>query len=203
VLDVGGILITSVSQTLVDIAAVVDLDIVERAAESALRMKLVDELALRDFANLWAYARQGAPGLRDVLDRRPIGAPPTGSDLETRCLQVWRHGHVPTPTRQFPVLAFDGELLGTADFGFWPCRFLVETDGHETHKTKAQRQYDLNRQNRFGDAGYDLRRFTYEDVVYRPKYVCRETLSGLYVAGLRPLQDPLSVGANRPDAGFR
>jgi hypothetical protein len=203
VIDVGGILITSVSQTLLDLAAVVDLDIVERAAESALRMKLVDELSLRDFADRWAFARHGAPGLREVLGRRPIGAPPTGSDLETRCLQVWRYGGVLAPIRQFPVIDFSGEQVATADFGFWPVRFVVETDGHETHSTKPQRQYDLTRQNRIGDAGYDFRRFTYEDVVYRPKYVCRETLSGLYVASLKPLQDPFWRGANRPEPRFR
>src|SRR5205807_9959767 len=38
-----------------------------------------------------------------------------------------------------------------------------------------QQQYDTNRQNRITDAGYDLRRFTYDDVTRRPAYVCRET----------------------------
>ena len=187
IIDVGGILITSVAQTLVDLAAVVHLDVVERAAESALRRTLVDELALRDFATLWAFARHGGPGLRDVLDRRPIGAPPTGSDLETRCLQVWRYGHVPTPTRQFPVIGPDEELVATTDFGFAPARFVVETDGLGTHTTPAQQQYDLNRQNRISDAGYAFRRFTYLDVTQRPRYVCRETLRGLLLAaGSRP-----------------
>ena len=183
--EIDGVLVTSIRQTLVDLCAVVDLDIVERAAESALRLKLVDELALRDFAALWAFSRHGAPSLRDVLDRRPIGAPPTGSDLETQYLQVIRHGQIRAPQRQFEVIDADGELVAVADFGFPPSRFVVETDGLETHRTRLQQQYDLNRQNRITDAGYTLRRFTYTDVVYRPTYVCRETQRGLAIAELR------------------
>jgi very-short-patch-repair endonuclease len=188
IVEFEGVLITSVSQTLVDLCAVVDLDVVERAAESALRMRLVDELALRDFAYLCAFHRWGIPGLVEVLDRRPIGARPTGSDLETRYLQVIRRGGVRTPERQFDVFAPGGELVATSDFGFPPVPFVVETDGHATHKTPAQRQYDLNRQNRINDAGYELRRFTYHDVTRRLRYVVRETQRGLLVATTRPLQ---------------
>jgi hypothetical protein len=189
--EVDGVLVTSVRQTLVDLCAVVDLDVVERAAESALRLGLVEELRLRDFADLWAFARHGAPSLRQVLARRPVGATPTGSDLETLCLQVWRRGGVRPPERQWSITDPDGELVAIADFGFPPARFVVETDGLETHKTREHQQYDLNRQNRMGDAGYDFRRFTYADVTRRPGYVCRETLRGLLSAPIVP--NPLQV----------
>lgn len=191
IVEVDGLLCTSIRQTLVDLCAVVDLDVVERAAESALRQRLVDELALRDFANLWAFSRHGGPGLRDVLDRRPIGGPPTGSDLETCCLQVFRAGGITAPERQWPVIDAAGELVAVADFGFPPLRFVVETDGLETHKTREQQQYDLSRQNRISDAGYHFRRFTYTDVTQRPRYVCQETRRGLLSAPL--LREPLHV----------
>jgi very-short-patch-repair endonuclease len=181
---VEGVLITSVRQTLVDLCAVIDLDVVERAAESAIRLGLVTDLELRDFAALWTFSRHGAPSLRDVLDRRPIGAPPTGSDVETQYLQVLRHGRVRTPQRQFGVTDSAGAFVAVADFGFPPSRFVTEIDGLETHSTKDQLQYDLNRQNRIVDAGYGLRRFTYWDVTQRPRYVCRETVRGLLVAEL-------------------
>ena len=183
-MEIDGLLVTSVAQTLVDLCAVVDLDVVERAAESALRLGLVEELALRDFANLWAFYRHGGPGLPEVLDRRPIGAPPTGSDLETQCLQIWRRGGVRQPERQYPVVDSNGALVAIADFGFPPSRFVVETDGLETHKTREQQQYDTNRQNRISDAGYDFRRFTYADVTLRPAYVRRETRRGLLDASV-------------------
>jgi len=183
IVEVQGLLVASVPQTLVDLCAVIHPDIVERAAESALRMQLVSELELRDFANAWAFYRRGAPGLREVLGRRPFGTPPTGSDLETMCLQVFRRGGIREPVRQYPVVDGDGEVAAIADFGFPPKLFVVETDGLETHgKTKEQQQYDLNRQNRISDAGHAFRRFTYTDVTQRPRYVCRETERGLLAA---------------------
>ena len=189
IVEINGLVVTSVAQTLVDLCAVVDLDTVERAAESALRLGLVEELALRDFAYVWAFYRRGLPGLHEVLNRRPTGAPPTGSDLETRCLQVFRRGGVRAPERQWPVISPDGDLVAIGDFGFPPSLFVVETDGLETHNTR-ELQYDLNRQNRLSDAGYDFRRFTYADVTLRPNYVCKETLRGLRGAPLvrKPLQ---------------
>ncbi|MBV9412640.1 MAG: hypothetical protein JO148_13660 [Acidimicrobiia bacterium] len=183
VVEIQGLLVASVPQTLVDLCAVLHPDIVERAAESALRMQLVSELELREFANRTAFYRRGVPDLREVLSRRPLGAPPTGSDLETQCLQVFRRGGIREPVRQFPVIDLDGEVVAIADFGFPPKLFVAETDGLETHgKTREQQQYDLNRQNRILDAGYTLRRFTYGDVTQRPRYVCRATERGLLIA---------------------
>jgi len=185
--EVEGGLITTVRQTLGDLCAVVPLDIVERAAESALRMNLVEEMELRDFAALFAFSRHGTPGLRDVLDRRPIGAPPTGSDLETMCLQAFRlDPAIPVPQRQWPVVDPDGNFVAFGDFGFPPWSFVVETDGLETHKTVEQLQYDTDRQNRIWTAGTHLRRFTYRHVTRSPRYVCRETLNGLRTAPLLP-----------------
>lgn len=187
IVELSGLLITSVRQTLGDLCAhgvVESLDIVERAIESALRMGLVEELVLRDFAYLFAFSRHGTPALNQVLDRRPIGAPPTGSDLETRCLQILRGGGVPDPVRQFPVYTSAGDWVANADFGWWQVRFVVETDGVEYHKTPQQVLYDTTRQNAIIDAGYDLRRFTHHHVTRVPAYVVRETKLGLARAGV-------------------
>jgi hypothetical protein len=190
IVEIQGMLVTSVRQTLADLCAVADLDIVERAAESALRRQLVDELALREFADDQALNRRGAPGLREVLRRRRHGEPPTGSDLETQCIQVWRRRGVPIPHRQWAVVDHLGLFVAQTDFGFWPRLFVVETDGLGAHATPEQLQYDLNRQNAISDAGYGFRRFTHTDVTRRPAYVCRETLLGLNAAPIarRPLQ---------------
>jgi len=182
--EVQGLLVTSVNQTLADLCAVVQLDVVERAAESALRMGITDEASLRAFATQWARYRDGTPGLQQVLARRPLGARPTGSDLETICLQRFRRGGVPEPIRQMPVVDHCGHWIADTDFGFPWRLFIVETDGLGTHGTKDGLQYDLNRQNRISDAGYHFRRFTHTDVMYRPAYVCRETLLGLAKAPL-------------------
>jgi hypothetical protein len=151
---------------------------------------LVGEPDLRDFAALFAYWRHGTPALCEVLERRKIGEPPTGSDLETLCLQVLRRGGVPRPQRQMAVRDVriaDGDHAETpvfADFGWHPLLFVVETDGLMTHKTREQQLYDIHRQNYIIDCGYDLRRFTWTHVTRTPNYVCRETMRGLRAAGL-------------------
>jgi hypothetical protein len=180
VVERGGVRVTSVAQTLADLGSILDADRVERAMESALRMDLIGEIALRQFADP-ASGRPGAPTLRAVLLRRPLGARPTESDAETLCLQAYRKGGVPEPTRQFDV--YDGDIfVGRVDFHWWPIWFGAEVDGLGSHATHDALQYDLTRANNIGDAGHLIRRFTYWDITKRPLYLCRKTLRGLEMA---------------------
>lgn len=178
----GPIAVTTVTQTLADLGAVVDADVVERAVESAIRLGFVTDDQLREVVGdpHPTWFRTGMVALRTVLARRPPGAAPTGSDAETVCLQHYRAVvGLPEPRRQFPILGSDGRLVGHADFGFPPARFFTEVDGLGAHGSETALAYDLNRQNRASDAEYDFRRFTAVDVYHRPAYVCRETLTGL------------------------
>ena len=55
---------------------------------------------------------------------------------------------------------------------YWPSlRLVVETDGWETHKTKAAFKSDRRKDAALTSAGYRVVRFTYEDVVYEPDTV--------------------------------
>jgi very-short-patch-repair endonuclease len=90
---------------------------------------------------------------------------------------------LPEPVRQFPVV-HNEVLVATTDFGFPPVPFVAEVDGLATHATQQALAYDLNRQNRIEDAEYGLRRFTALDVYLRPRYVRRETVTGLGLASL-------------------
>jgi hypothetical protein len=182
--EMDGLLVTSVRQTIGDLCVDHDLDRVERAVEYAIRTGLVTEDELREFAAQLAYWRHGTPNMCEVLARRAHGAPPTGSDLETRYLQVIRRGGIADPLRQVEMFSADGASLGFADFGWHGLRFLVEMDGFESHGTPDALNYDLTRQNAILRAGYDLRRFTHRHVERTPKYVIRETTSGLAVAML-------------------
>jgi hypothetical protein len=180
VVERGGIYVTSVAQTLADLGAVCDADIVERAVESALRKQLVTEDHLRAFAISRARSRHGGPTLRAVLDRRRRGELPTGSDIETICLQVYRRAGL-VAHRQWEVRDAGGVLLGRGDFGFPPKAFISEVDGLESHDLSA-RQHDYNRQAAIENLGYSFRRFTREDVLWRPKHVCDVTRRGIALA---------------------
>jgi len=180
IVERGGVMVTSVMQTLADAGAVCDADVVERMVESALRKGLTTDEALRAFVASRVRSRHGTPTLRAVLDRREPGERPTGSDIETICLQVYRRAGL-APRRQWRVDGADGELVGFGDFGFPPKAFISELDGLASHDLE-NRQYDYDRQRRIEDLGYTFRRFTREDVLWRPKYLCDATRRGLVIA---------------------
>jgi hypothetical protein len=178
VVHAHGIVVTSVRQTLLDVAGEYDADLVERALECALRKGYVTDREMREYAESLRNAR-GGPALRAVLRRRPPGARPTGSDPETICLQTCRAAGL-APERQVAVHDALG-LVGYGDLGFPPKAFILEVDGDEFHGPAAL-PYDRDRQGRMEDAGYLVRRVTGTDVLHRPKYVIRRVKSGLMVA---------------------
>jgi hypothetical protein len=181
VVERDGLLVTSITQTLCDLGTVIDVDALERAAESALRMELTTDAALRAFATGPGRHMHGVSALREVLERRWPWERPTGSDIGTILLQVYRHGGVERPIREFEIWQGD-VLVARPDCHWYPIPFGTEVDGFASHGTKPALQYDLNRSNRIGDARHFERRFTFEDVTRRQRYVCDETLRGLAIA---------------------
>lgn len=181
IVERDGAIVTSVLQTLADVGAVCDIDVVERMVESALRKKLTTDAELRDFATSRIRSRHGGPTLRAVLGLRLPDERPTGSDIETICLQVYRRAGL-APRRQWRVdNPVGGPPLGFGDFGFPPKAFISEIDGLGSHDLE-NRQYDYNRQALIEDVGYLFRRFTTEDVLWRPRYVCDATRRGIAIA---------------------
>jgi very-short-patch-repair endonuclease len=118
--------------------------------------------------------------LRSVLELRPLGARPTGSDVETIALQAFRRGGL-RPMRQWRVDEEDGTLIGYVDFVFPPRALGVEIDGLETHDLD-HRQHDYDRQRRIENRGFLIRRFTREDARSRPKYMRAAVRQGLQLA---------------------
>jgi very-short-patch-repair endonuclease len=150
--------------------------------ESALRKDLVDDIEMREWVELHA-GWHGAPALRAVMRRRRPGERPTGSDVETICLQVYRRAGIPA-VRQYQVVDAYGEHVAFGDFGFPPKACITEVDGLQGHDLE-RRQHDYDRQGRVEDQGFLVRRFTAEDVKYRGWYVCERTLRAIAMA--RPL----------------
>ena len=171
---IDGVPATCIGRTLVDLGTVDDVDLLERAVESALRHGLVSEPTLRRLAS--ARDLHGLPRLREVLARRPLGAPATGSDAETLMVQLVRRGGLPDPERQLP------QMLGAEyrlDLSWTPWRVTVEVDGRGAHGPE-QFVNDRRRQNRIVLAHWLLLRFTYTDIVDSP-----ELTLGTLVAALR------------------
>jgi very-short-patch-repair endonuclease len=167
-----GLPLTTVAQTLCDLGTVCGLEVVERALEDALRRRLVRLSSLAARAELASAGPVGAQGgarvLCQILERRPVGAPPTESDAETLFLQLVRRAGFPEPVRQLPLVVRGRPVR--VDFA-WPARRLVvEIDGAATHAGDALGP-DLRRQNAIVVGGWSVLRFTWEDVARYPDEV--------------------------------
>lgn len=179
VVEREGIRCTDPTRTLLDLGGVIDEDSLERALESALRRRLTSVPRLQ--WRLGELSRPGRPGpapLRRVLVRRPRGAPPTESDLETRFLQVLRAAGVLQPVRQHRVKLPDGGSV-RLDFAYPDKVLFIETDGYDPHRSRRAFVRDRRRENQVVLLGWKPLRFTWVDVVHRPEQVADEVATAL------------------------
>lgn len=164
---INGYWCTSPLQTLVDLADLVDDDVWEQALESALFKKQVELGEVEALLPTLAKMRHHGVGrMRRVLARRPLGAAPTESLLETLMVQVARLvPGLPPPVRQY-VLDDDGRFVARIDL-LWPdLGIFIELDG-EGHK--GQPVYDASRQTDItATTGWLCGRFTWTEVRHHP-----------------------------------
>lgn len=193
IVEVEGFRCSDGPQTMIDLAGCVDDLVWEQALESAVRRRLVAvadlELALP------ALGRSRVPGtvrIRRVLARRPRGAPPTGSLLETLMLQLSRT--VPglgEPVRQLRIGSMYVDLA-------WPdIGLFVELDG-EQHL--GQPVYDARRETAIVAAtGWLCGRFTWTEVVRVPLSTARRLGALADQARRRPMvvADPTTFSAHQ------
>jgi very-short-patch-repair endonuclease len=193
VVRAGGILCADGFQTLVDLAATLDETIWEQALESALRKRLttVDELVIA----LPDHGRSRPPGttrIRRVLVRRPAGAPPTDSLLETLMVQLTREvDGLREPTRQYRVFDANGLLVARVDLCWPDLGLFLELDGQHH---KGQPVYDARRETAVVAAtGWLPGRFTWYEVV-RARRATARRVAGLADQARRRPVPPIRVG---------
>ena len=177
--EVEAIPCTDATRTLVDLGAVVALDVVERALESALRQRLttVPRLQWR-LSCLARRGRRGPSALQAVLRRRALGAPPTDSELEIRFLQCLRAAGVEQPVRQHAVRLPGGRVVRLDD-AYPEAKLFIELDGWMAHRSKQAFGHDRRRQNEVVLLGWQPLRFTWADVVGDPDRVAGEVATML------------------------
>jgi predicted transcriptional regulator of viral defense system len=163
-----GIPTTSVARTLLDLAATVRPDRLERALAQAERLQLYDQAAIADVLSR-SNGHRGRAALTRATAREPKL---TRSELEAIFLRLVRQAGLPEPESNLPLAALDHPRL-EPDF-YWPThRLVVETDGWETHGTRAAFQTDRRRDASLVAAGWRVMRFTYDDVVHEGPTVVR------------------------------
>lgn len=164
---IDGIPATSVARTLLDLAGVVGPRSLERAVERAEILRVFD-LRTIDAVLGGANGRRGGGALSALLGRlRPN--PLTRSELERRLVDLCESAALPSPHVNARIDLGDRAL--EVDF-YWPsARLIVETDGFETHATRAQFERDRRRDQRLTLAGYTVIRFTWRQLEEAPQRV--------------------------------
>jgi very-short-patch-repair endonuclease len=191
---VHGIPVTSAARTLIDLAGVVDRDVLERAVESGLRMRLTTcafvEWRLDD---LGGAGRAGAAELRRLLKERGRGAAALESALEARVWRVIASSDLPRPLRQYEVLL--GDVTVRLDFAWPDARVAVEADGYAFHRGRRAFVKDRVRMARLVAAGWRVIPVTWDEARDAPGVLVGNVRAAITLASMNreSVQDRLSV----------
>lgn len=171
--------VTNPFLTMVQLGAVVD----ERGVSDALERGLIRRLFTVE--GMWAAlddmgrcGRNGAGVLRRVLETRALGDGRPDGLLEPRMGSLVRRAGLPMPVFQYEIVR-SGVFVARSDFAYPELLIAIEVDGWETHGTPDAMRLDFERQNEIELLGWLVLRFTWDDVVRRPRYVAERIARAL------------------------
>lgn len=177
-----GIPATGIGRTLLDLGAVVSLDVVEHAVDDAVRRKLVS--VEEGWRVLVAHARRGRRGVakfRQVLESRtPLGA--TDSWFERLFVERLLAANLPQPTLQHEVHDADG-FVGRLDLAWPRFRVGVELDGKAFHLSAAAFERDAEKRNRLRLGDWLVLVVTWKMFTERPWAVWGDIAAALRARG--------------------
>ncbi|MEN3283745.1 MAG: hypothetical protein V7607_4885 [Solirubrobacteraceae bacterium] len=154
-----GIAITTVPRTLLDLAATIQTHRLERALAQAQRLQLYDHRAIADLLAR-SNGHRGAGALARATSREDPKW--TASEHEAWFLALVREAGLPEPMVNESLTAPDHPRL-KPDF-CWPAhRLIVETDGWETHRTRAAFESDRRKDAALTADGWRVVRFTWHE----------------------------------------
>jgi len=156
-----GIPVTTVPRTLLDLAAVLRPDQLERAIEQAEVLRLTDPLSLPVVLQRYP-GRRGTATLRRLLAGAQLGATVTRSTLEERFLAFVADTGLPRPEVN-AWLRLDGEWI-EVDCLWRAERVALELDGHRVHGTRAAFERDRSRDRRLHVEGWTPVRITWRQL---------------------------------------
>jgi Transcriptional regulator, AbiEi antitoxin len=163
----GGIPVTTVPRTLVDLARVLSEAALARAChEAEVRYETAPEQVEVVLNRL-----PSAPGLRTLRRILHGEVPVSLSRLEERFLALLREVGLPLPETN---RAAGGRRVDCR----WPAhRLTVELDSYRYHRTRRAWEADRRREREAYARGDDFRRYTWADAVENPRMMLRELRS--------------------------
>ena len=173
--------LTTLERTLFDLAGAINEKRADRAIENVLARRRTTIERLWDvWADLAVPRRPGVPVMRKLLLKRGPGYVARESELEIRFSELLDVNGIAQPDWQVEI--GDDGFIGRVDCLFRRARLLVELDGRIGHVGVLDEARDCERDRRLRALGYRVRRFTWEDVVFRPAWVICELRSELSAA---------------------
>jgi Protein of unknown function (DUF559) len=167
---------TSVAQTLLDFAATAPIDRIRYALAEADYRGLLDVGAVERGLG---RGRPGSRSLRKALERHQPRYAATRSQLERAFLGLCERHRIPPPDVNVYV---SGWLV---DAVWHEQRLVVELDGHQGHRTRAQLERDHERDLQLRAAGFTVVRYSWDQITIRPRLVVAD-LRRLLGLGRRP-----------------
>jgi very-short-patch-repair endonuclease len=161
---VDGIPATRPARTLLDVAAVAPLHVVEEALDDALRRKLVSVSRMR-----WQLRESGAMGtpgrtvMRALIAARSQTADVPQSVFETRLLRVLKAAGLPEPVLQHEIRDRD-RLVAVVDFAYPDARLAIEAEGYRWHSGRTRFERDLARRNALTALGWRVIHVSWSDL---------------------------------------
>jgi hypothetical protein len=159
-----GIPTTTVSRTLLDLAAVLSFPRLELAINEAEVQGLTSPVSLPDLLDRHPR-RPGAGAVREILASGRLGHGKTESELEDLFQILVIEEALPQPLINSPIELPSGLIV--VDCLWLPQRVVLELDGEKFHDTPYRRRHDLARDRALTTAGYRPMRAGWSDVIGR------------------------------------
>ncbi len=158
---IDGVPVTSVSRTLLDLAAVLSKRQLAQALNEAEVLGLTDSLSIPGLLRRYPR-RHGSAALRTLLESESVARGITRSELEERFVDLLAAHDLPPP-RLNATVAVGGRFLELDCF--WPDRRLaIELDGRAAHGTARAFERDRARDRLLIAAGWRVVRLTWRQV---------------------------------------
>lgn len=171
VMTVGGIRVTGVSRTILDLAGSSSAHTAESALREAEYLRLFDSLSLPVLLDRYP-GRRGVRAIRLALARHAESPGRTRSRLEERFLPFLDHHRLPRP-RLNVWIEVEGERY-QVDCFWREQNVIVELDGWQRHGTSRAFRQDRTRDRRLRVAGYGVTRITWSHLDDEPEAIASD-----------------------------
>ena len=167
-----GIPVTTPARTLLDLAAILKPEELERAINEAEVKRLGSPTSLG--ALIARYPRRpGTPAIGALLHKRRIGANVTKEELEHRFLAFLDANDIERPRTNQPIRLHDGTWI-EADCHWPAANLIVELDGGAAHHTRHAFERDRARDRRTVASGHRVVRVTWRQLHEDPRTLASE-----------------------------